>query len=256
MVSVRPRPAKGATAARRPRRGRAPTRVCHDASVRRLGAVAAVAVLLVAGACGGSDRHAASSTSTSVPLPAASGVWRGGTSGPDGQDCLGALRRAGSATLAATSFTVAQDAWREQPASSTVSGGGAAVITYSAPDRFHVRPSSPTRAGQGPLEQIFVGPHAWQGSTRSGWVAYTTHAPTDPIRWLRVPGDATRARWSGGWCTFVADVEEGTVTGQVGLDPSGHLARLQMTLTTGSDTIAMGYRVSRLGSSPPVVAPT
>ncbi len=47
------------------------------------------------------------------------------------------LHKAGSATLAAPSFTVDQTTWREHPASSTVSGGGAAVITYTAPDRFH-----------------------------------------------------------------------------------------------------------------------
>jgi hypothetical protein len=222
--------------------------VCHDADVRRLGAAAAVAAVLLGGACSGSSRPG---TSTSTAL----GVWRGGPSGQEGSGCLHTLHRAGAATLAAGSFTVAQDAWREQPASSTVSGGGAAVITYSAPDRFHVRPASVTRSRRIPVEQIFIGPQAWQGSARAGWSAYTTDRPTDPVRWLRVPAAATRATWAGGWCAFSADVKEGSVTGKAGLDWSGHLADVTMTLRTSSGSIQMSYRVSRVGSSPRVVAP-
>ena len=223
--------------------------MCHDATVRRLGAVAAVVAVLLGGACSVSSSYRASSSAEGA------GASGPGPTGPEGSDCLELVRHATSATLSASSLTLAEDAWRERPASSTVTGGGAAVITYQAPDRFHIAPVQPVGGRRAPVEQIFIGPHAWQGSARAGWVAYHSRQPTDPLRWLRVPGSARRARWSEGACTFAATVSQGEVVGRVGLDGAGRIATLTMTLTSAGSTIQMGYRVTRVGSSPRVLAP-
>ncbi|HVN49976.1 MAG TPA: hypothetical protein VMT43_01015 [Acidimicrobiales bacterium] len=202
------------------------------------------AVLLVAG-CTGSTSHGPSSATTSIAL---------GPTGPEGTDCLTRLHRATVSTLGAPSLTLVQAAWHEQPAGATVSGGGAAVVTYQAPDRYHVVPA--TGSGHAsPVEQLFVGRRAWQGSARDGWVRYTSHHPSDPLRWLRVPARATRASWAGDSCTFSATVPEGAVRGRAQIDADGHLLTLDMTLTAQGHTIRMAYRVEAVGSSPPITTP-
>jgi hypothetical protein len=219
------------------------------APARRSGAVvpsivALLALTIVAG-CSGSSAHRTSARSaTTVAL---------GPTGPAGSDCLTRLRRAGAATLAARSLTLDQAAWREHPAGATVSGGGAAVITYQAPNRYHVVPTGSTHGAA--IEQTVIGGRAWQGSASAGWVRYTTHQPIDPLRWLRIPGRAAGASWSGDACAFTAKVAEGTIRGRAQIDAHGHLLAVTMTLVSHGHTIEMVYRVSRVGSSPTIDTP-
>ena len=205
----------------------------------------ALALALVVAGCRASRSPRSAVPSTTVAL---------GTTGRVGSDCTTTLRRAAASTLAARNLTLDQSAWRERPAGATVSGGGAAVITYEAPDRYHVVPTTASSRGA-PVEQILIGRRSWQGSASSGWVRYTTLQPTDPLRWLRVPGVATRASWSGDSCVFTATVPEGTVRGRAQLDAEGRLLTLTMTLVSQGHTIEMAYRVSDVGSSPRIDTP-
>jgi hypothetical protein len=198
-----------------------------------------VAAVLVAG-CGGSGAHHHDAAS--------------GTTAASGTGCISALTRATRATLAASSLTVTQDPWRERPVDPAVAGGASEVITYQAPDRYHVVPR-PAAGGGRPLpEQIFVGHRAWQGSSRTGWVEYTTAQPPDVLRWLAVPGTARVATWTGSRCAFSAKVAEGRVSGQAAVD-GGTISSLTMTLEAGRSTIDMSYGVTRVGASPPVGPP-
>jgi hypothetical protein len=221
--------------------------VCHDADVRRLGAVAAIVAVLLAGACAGSSSHRTTS-------PGVAGAGPGPT-GPAGSDCFQLLHRATEATLGASSFTVAQDAWDEHGAGAKVPGGGAAVLTYQAPNRIRVTPVVPAGSRRVPVEQIYIGRRAWQGSAQSGWVAFHTQHPSDPLYWLKVPSAAEGARWVDGYCSFTAKVPQGRVVGRVGIDQAGRITTLALTLTSDKWTIQMGYRFSHVGSSPRVLAP-
>jgi hypothetical protein len=205
---------------------------------------ACVLALVVASGC--SRAHPSGSAAPGAVAP--------GPTGSAGSDCVAILRRATSSTLGARSLTVDQSAWREHPAGSTVSGGGAAVITYQAPDRYHVVPTTTSNRGA-PIEQVLIGRRWWQGSAATGWARYTTHQPTDPLRWLRVPARANRASWSGDACAFTATVPEGTIRGRAQVDARGHLLTLTMTLVSHGHTIEMAYDVSRVGSSPGIGTP-
>ena len=216
----------------------------------RTGVVALALALLLALTSG-----AVACSGSSAKQATGSTVDRLRPPGPEGSGCLELLHDATAATLAARSLTVDQDAWQERPAGATLSGGGAAVITYQAPNRFHVVPVVAGATGRAGVEQIFVGSQAWQGSAASGWVAYHSRQEVDPLHWLRVPGSATEAGWSRDSCAFSGRVPEGGVAGRAQVDRSGHLATLTMTVTTGRGTVTMTYRVSRVGSSAPVAAP-
>ena len=128
-------------------------------------------------------------------------------------------------------------------------------MIYQAPNRFHVLPVTAASTQRPAVEQIVIGANSWQGSARAGWVAFHTRRPTDPLYWLETPVSSHQARWTGGSCTFRATVAEGEVVGRAGFDRGGRIVTLALTLMAGRSTIQMGYRISRIGSSPPVVAP-
>jgi hypothetical protein len=203
--------------------------------------LAAAALLAVSGC---TATHTSSSSSGTA---AASVVTH-----PSGTGCRDELIRAARSTLSAPSFTVDQSPWREHLDGPTVAGGGAATISFQAPDRERVVPSAVS--GRTPPEVIVIGRRWWQGSTSLGWAAFTTRTPSDPLAWLRPPLRATAATWDATACHFTARVAQGQVSGEATLS-AGRMTALSMRLRDGGTTIDMAYRITRIGSSPPVTAP-
>jgi hypothetical protein len=201
----------------------------------------AVGVLLMAGCTGHHDSSRAGRGTTTTSLP------------PQGSDCRKELTSATRRVLDASGFTVVQDPWRESGHGPTVSGGGAATITFQSPDREHVVPASTGRGAV--VELVVIGRTWWEGSARQGWARFTTHAPSDPLDWLAVPERTSHATWDGAVCRFTATSRYGSVVGGASLS-GPYLSELAMTLHDRAMTIKMHYRVSDVGSSPPVSAPT